>query len=58
MMSDSMTGLGVAGIFLMIGAVCAIVLLVFMILPGTPRRQSLWSGFGRRGFSSSRLIER
>jgi uncharacterized membrane protein YhaH (DUF805 family) len=36
MMSGSMTGLGVAGIFLMIGAVCAIALLVFMILPGTP----------------------
>jgi uncharacterized membrane protein YhaH (DUF805 family) len=36
MLSGSITGLGVAGIFLMIGAVCAIVLLVFMILPGTP----------------------
>ena len=32
----SMTGLGMAGIFLLIGAVCALVLLVFMVLPGTP----------------------
>ncbi len=36
MMSGSMAGLGVAGIFLMIGAVAAIVLLIFMILAGTP----------------------
>lgn len=36
MMGGSMAGLGVAGIFLIIGAVCAIALLVFMILPGTP----------------------
>ena len=30
-----MAGLGVAGIFLMIGGIGAIVLLVLMILPGT-----------------------
>jgi uncharacterized membrane protein YhaH (DUF805 family) len=29
-------GLGIAGIFMFIGFVCAIVLLVFMVLPGTP----------------------
>jgi uncharacterized membrane protein YhaH (DUF805 family) len=29
-------GLGVAGIFMFIGFICAIVLLVFMVLPGTP----------------------
>ena len=28
--------LGLAGLFLLLGAVCAIVLLVFMVLPGTP----------------------
>lgn len=32
----SMTGLGIAGIFLMIGVACAIALLVFYVLPGTP----------------------
>jgi uncharacterized membrane protein YhaH (DUF805 family) len=32
----SATGLGVAGIFMLIGAICAIVLLVFYCLPGTP----------------------
>jgi uncharacterized membrane protein YhaH (DUF805 family) len=31
-----MAGAGIAGLFLLIGAVCAIVLLVFMVLPGTP----------------------
>jgi uncharacterized membrane protein YhaH (DUF805 family) len=31
-----MAGAGIAGIFFLIGAVCAIVLLVFMVLPGTP----------------------
>lgn len=35
MLSGSMTGLGLAGIFFMIGLVCAIVLLVFMVLPGS-----------------------
>ena len=34
-MSGSMAGLGVAGIFFMIGLVCAIALFVFMVLPGT-----------------------
>jgi|SRR5579884_2146654 uncharacterized membrane protein YhaH (DUF805 family) len=29
-------GLGLAGIFMFIGFICAIVLLVFMVLPGTP----------------------
>ena len=32
----SMAGAGIAGIFLMIGVACAIALLVFMVLPGTP----------------------
>lgn len=36
MLSGNMAGLGMAGIFLMIGGICAIVLLVFMILSGTP----------------------
>lgn len=31
-----MAGAGIAGIFLLIGGICAIVLLVFMVLPGTP----------------------
>jgi len=31
----SMTGLGIAGIFLLIGVACAILLLVFYVLPGT-----------------------
>ena len=31
-----MAGAGLAGIFLLIGGICAIVLLVFMVLPGTP----------------------
>jgi uncharacterized membrane protein YhaH (DUF805 family) len=35
LLSGSMTGLGVAGIFLMIGGIGAIVVLIFMILPGT-----------------------
>jgi len=35
-LSGNMAGLGLAGIFLMVGAVCAVVLLVFMILAGTP----------------------
>jgi uncharacterized membrane protein YhaH (DUF805 family) len=34
-MSGSMAGLGVAGIFFVIGLVCAIALFVFMVLPGT-----------------------
>ena len=29
-------GMGIAGIFLLIGAVCALVLLIFYCLPGTP----------------------
>ena len=32
----TMAGAGIAGIFMLIGLVCAIVLLVFMCLPGTP----------------------
>ena len=36
MLSGSMTGLGTAGIFLLIGAVCALVLLFFYVQPGTP----------------------
>jgi uncharacterized membrane protein YhaH (DUF805 family) len=31
-----MAGAGIAGIFLILGAICAIILLVFMVLPGTP----------------------
>lgn len=31
-----MVGAGIAGIFLLIGMVCAIVVLVFMVLPSTP----------------------
>jgi len=34
-MSGSMAGLGVAGIFFVIGLVCAIALIVFMVLAGT-----------------------
>jgi uncharacterized membrane protein YhaH (DUF805 family) len=34
-LSGSMAGLGTAGLFFLIGAVAAIVLLVFMVLPGT-----------------------
>jgi len=33
-LSGSMAGLGMAGIFFLIGLVCAIALLVFMVLPG------------------------
>jgi uncharacterized membrane protein YhaH (DUF805 family) len=29
-------GLGIAALFLFVGFICAIVLLVFMVLPGTP----------------------
>jgi uncharacterized membrane protein YhaH (DUF805 family) len=36
LLSGSMTGIGIAGIFLLIGAIGAIILLVFMILSGTP----------------------
>ena len=36
MTSGSMAEMGTAGIFLLIGVVGAIVLLIFMILPGTP----------------------
>jgi uncharacterized membrane protein YhaH (DUF805 family) len=36
LMSGSMTGLGMVGLVMMIGMVCAIVLLVFMVLAGTP----------------------
>ena len=36
MAGGSMAGAGVAGIFLLIGVACAIALLVFMVLPGTP----------------------
>jgi uncharacterized membrane protein YhaH (DUF805 family) len=35
LLSGSMTGIGIAGIFLLIGAIGAIILLVFMILSGT-----------------------
>ena len=35
MLSGSMAGLGMAGIFFFIGLICAIVLLVFMVLSGT-----------------------
>jgi uncharacterized membrane protein YhaH (DUF805 family) len=31
-----MAGAGIAGLFLIIGMICAILLLVFMVLPGTP----------------------
>jgi uncharacterized membrane protein YhaH (DUF805 family) len=31
-----MAGAGIAGIFLLIGFICALVLLVFMVLPSTP----------------------
>ena len=34
MLSGSMAGLGMAGIFFLIGLICAVVLLVFMVLPG------------------------
>jgi uncharacterized membrane protein YhaH (DUF805 family) len=34
-LSGSMVGLGMAGIFFMIGLICGIVLFVFMVLPGT-----------------------
>ena len=34
-MSGSMAGLGMAGIFFLIGLICAIALLVFLVLPGT-----------------------
>ena len=36
MLSGSTTGLGTAGIFLLIGAACALVLLVFYVMAGTP----------------------
>jgi uncharacterized membrane protein YhaH (DUF805 family) len=36
MAAGNWAGAGVAGIFLLIGLVCAIVLLVFMVLPGNP----------------------
>jgi uncharacterized membrane protein YhaH (DUF805 family) len=34
-LSGSMAGLGMAGLFFLIGMVCAVVLFVFMVLPGT-----------------------
>ena len=34
--AGAMAGLGLAAIFLFLGFICAIVLLVFMVLPGTP----------------------
>jgi uncharacterized membrane protein YhaH (DUF805 family) len=34
-LSGSMTGLGLSGLFLLVGFVAAIVLLVFLVLPGT-----------------------
>jgi uncharacterized membrane protein YhaH (DUF805 family) len=34
--SGMMASAGVAGIFMIIGAICALVLLVFMVLPSTP----------------------
>lgn len=34
--AGALAGAGIAAIFMLIGAVCAIVLLVFMVLPGTP----------------------
>ena len=36
MASGNMTGLGSAGLLAIVGLLCAIALLVFMILPGTP----------------------
>jgi uncharacterized membrane protein YhaH (DUF805 family) len=53
MMSGSMTGLGVAGLFLMIGAVCAIVLLIFMILAGTPGDNRYGPPSGETGLPAS-----
>jgi uncharacterized membrane protein YhaH (DUF805 family) len=34
--AGALAGLGVAAVFLLLGAICAIVLLVFFVLPGTP----------------------